>query len=49
MITSPMAIALRTLNRLYTPEKPLTFSGKGAMIKVFERILDVRFRKENKA
>ena len=31
---SPMAFALKTMNRLYTPEKPLTFSGKGAMIKL---------------
>ncbi len=34
MIRSPMAFALRAMNRLYTPEKPLTFSGKGAMIKL---------------
>lgn len=31
---SPMALALKTMNRLYTPEKPLTFSGKGAMMKL---------------
>ena len=34
MIKSPLAFVLRTMNRLYTPEKPLTFSGKGAMIKL---------------
>ena len=34
MFSSPMAFALRALNRLYTPEKPLTFSGQGAMIKL---------------
>lgn len=34
MKTLPMAFALRVMNRLYTPEKPLTFSGKGAMIKL---------------
>jgi alcohol dehydrogenase len=34
MFNSPMAFALRALNRLFTPEKPLTFSGQGAMIKL---------------
>ncbi|MDA4845167.1 iron-containing alcohol dehydrogenase [Hoeflea poritis] len=34
MISLPMAFALRAMNRLYTLEKPLTFSGKGAMIKL---------------
>ncbi|MEM8651869.1 MAG: iron-containing alcohol dehydrogenase [Pseudomonadota bacterium] len=34
MISSTMAFALRTMGRFYTPEKPLTFSGKGAMIKL---------------
>lgn len=34
MIRPPMALALRAMNRFYTPEKPLTFSGKGAMIKL---------------
>ena len=34
MVRFPMALALRALNRFYTPEKPLTFSGKGAMLKL---------------
>ena len=34
MVRLPMALALRALNRFYTPEKPLTFSGKGAMLKL---------------
>ena len=34
MIRPPMALALRAMNLFYTPEKPLTFSGKGAMIKL---------------
>lgn len=34
MVRLPMAFALRAMNRFYTPEKPLTFSGKGAMIKL---------------
>ncbi|MBO9479726.1 iron-containing alcohol dehydrogenase [Shimia sp. R11_0] len=29
-----MGYALKIMNRLYTPEKPLTFSGSGAMIKL---------------
>lgn len=34
MIRSPIAFALRTMNRLYANEKPLTFSGSGAIIKL---------------
>lgn len=34
MIRPPMAFGLRAMSRLFTPEKPLTFSGKGAMIKL---------------
>ena len=34
MTSSIMAFGLRTMNRFFTPEKPLTFSGKGAMIKL---------------
>jgi alcohol dehydrogenase len=29
-----MAFGLRAMSRLFTPEKPLTFSGKGSMIKL---------------
>ena len=34
MISVAMAVALRAMNRFFKPEKPLTFSGKGAMIKL---------------
>lgn len=34
MFRSPMAFALGAMNRPYTPEKPLTFWGTGAMIKL---------------
>jgi hypothetical protein len=40
MLNPLKAFVLRVLNRLYTPEGPLTFSGRGAMTKsTLERLL----------
>ncbi|MDA5558494.1 iron-containing alcohol dehydrogenase [Shimia sp. MMG029] len=39
MIRSPMAFALRAMNRLFTPEKPLTFFGHEAMIKLADLMM----------
>lgn len=39
MNSSIMAFGLRAMNRFFTPEKPLTFSGKGAMIKLADLMI----------